>query len=117
MKRDLAHEIIAAIESLQVDESAKAAFRQAMGRICSIHGATWCRRDDRITFARKLLVLRVSRATIRDRLIARFNVSRGEAYRTIGEALKLSQDQRENETRNGSNGVSKFPFDLDENPT
>jgi hypothetical protein len=117
VKRDLAHEIIAAMESLQVDESAKAAFRQMMGRICSIHGAAWSRRDDRIVFARKLLALRVSRATIRDRLIARFNVSRGEAYRSIGEALKLSQNEHENETGNRSNGISKLPSGPDENPT
>jgi hypothetical protein len=117
VKRDLAHEIIDAIESLQVDENAKAAFRMAIGRICSIHGAAWSRRDDRVAFARKLLTLGVSRPTIRDRLIACFGISRGEAYRTIDAALKLSQDQPENETRSGSNGISKFPSDPDENPT
>lgn len=117
MKRDLAHEIIAAIEALQIDESAKVAVRQALGRICSIHGATWSRRDDRASFARKLLSMGVSRPTIRDRLIACFGISRGEAYRTIDAALKLSQNRAENETRNGSNGISKIPSDPDENPT
>ena len=117
MKRDLAHEIIAAIEALQVDESAKADFRKAIGRICSIHGAVWSLRDDRIAFARDLLALRVSRPTIRDRVMARFEVSRGEAYRTIGNALKLSRNQPENETRLGSNGISKIHPDPDEKPT
>jgi hypothetical protein len=87
VKRDLAHEIIAAIESLQADESAKADFRRAIGRICSIHGSAWSLRDDRIAFARDLLALRVSRPTIRDRLMARFGVSKTEAYRTIEAAL------------------------------
>lgn len=87
MKRDLAHEILAAIESLHVDDSAKVAFRKALGQICSIHGAAWSLRDDRVAFARGLLALRVSRATIRERMMARFGVSRSEAYRTIEAAL------------------------------
>lgn len=117
LKRDLAHEIIAAIESLHIDESAKVAVRQALGRICSIHGAAWARRDDRVAFARGLLSLKVSRSTIRDRIMARFGVSKTEAYRTIDAALKLSQNRPENETALRSNGISKIPPEPDENPT
>jgi hypothetical protein len=44
-----------------------------------------------LAYIRRLLALRVSRPTIRARLMALYSISRSQAYRLIGEALQLSR--------------------------
>jgi hypothetical protein len=81
-------EIMEGIGMLDVDPTAKREFSNLVRGIGAAHGCTQIARLDRATFARELLVRGVSRPTIRDRLIATFGVSRPEAYRIIGRALR-----------------------------
>lgn len=91
-------EIMEGVDGLDTDPVAKQQFRQLVRAIGAAHGFAWMAKKDRVAFARELLDLRVSRPTIRDRLIAAFDVSRPQAYRIIDNALKLSQKQPRNET-------------------
>lgn len=81
-------EIMEGIGMLDVDPIAKREFGNLVRGIGAAHGCTQIARLDRTMFARELLVRGVSRPTIRDRLIATFGVSRPEAYRVIGRALR-----------------------------
>lgn len=108
MTRAVVKEIMEAVDALDADETAKAQFRKAVRRVCIDHGFEWVARDDRLTLAQNLLLRRVSRATIRDRLMALYSISRCQAYRTIAAALKLSQKQRSNATGLGFNEVSEL---------
>jgi len=91
-------EIIQGLEALDSDPVTKQKFRQLVRAVGAAHGISWIEREDRVSFARELLDLRVSRPTIRDRLIATFEVSRPQAYRIIDSALQLSQKRLVNET-------------------
>jgi hypothetical protein len=97
-------EIMDGIGGLDVDPVAKREFSNLVRGIGAAHGCTQIARLDRTTFARELLMRRVSRPTIRDRLIATFGVSRTHAYRIIDAALQLSQKPAEFETPIRSNG-------------
>lgn len=96
-------EILQGVDSLDADAGAKQQFRDLIRAVGAAHDLAWMARGDRTAFARALLDCRVSRATIRDRLIAKFDVSRPQAYRIIGKALQLSQKQTADETHPGSN--------------
>lgn len=91
-------EILAAVDGIDADPVTKRKFRELVRQVGGAHGLQWIGREDRITFVSGLLARRVSRATIRDRLIALYGVSRGQAYRIIGSAMKLSPCDAENET-------------------
>jgi hypothetical protein len=84
-------EILEAVDLLDADSATKSRFRELVGAIGAAHGFKGLDRQKRVEFARELLLLKVSRSTIRDRLIALFGMSRCQAYRTIDAALKLSQ--------------------------
>lgn len=86
-------EIIEGIGGLDVDPVAKREFSNLVRGIGAAHGCPQIARLDRTMFARELLMRGVSRATIRDRLIATFGVSRTQAYRIIDAALQLSPDR------------------------
>lgn len=96
-------EILEGVEAIDVDARAKAAFRQLVAAIGATHGIGGIEKAARIAFAKELLALQVSRATIRDRLIAHFDVSRPQAYRIIDAALQVSQKPVNFETRFVSN--------------
>lgn len=81
------HEILDGVERLDVDDRAKQAFRLLVTAIGSSYGAAKLDHSERVAFARRLLSLRISRPTIRDRIIARYGVSRRQAYRIIDAAL------------------------------
>jgi hypothetical protein len=83
-------EIMQAIDAVDVDQSAKQKFRQMVSVVGAGYGYAWLERSSRIDFARELLLLRVPRPQIRDRLVATFGISRPQAYRVISEALQLS---------------------------
>lgn len=87
----LADEILQRLERIDVDESAKRQFRQLVEAIAAAHGIRSIERAERVDFARKLHELRTSRATIRDRLIARYGVSPRHSYRIINQAIQLCQ--------------------------
>lgn len=82
-------EIMEGIGRLDVDPVAKREFSNLVRGIGAAHGCVQIARVDRIMFARELLVRKVSRPTIRDRLIATFGVSRPQAYLIIKSALRL----------------------------
>lgn len=99
-------EILEGVEAIDVDAGAKAVFRQLVSAIGAAHGYAGVEKAGRVAFARDLLALRVSRPTIRDRLIAHYSVSRPQAYRIISTALQLSHNRIKIETNSGSNGVT-----------
>jgi hypothetical protein len=96
-------ELIAGVDAMDLDPSAKRQFRQLVRVIGAAHGFTWIERQERTQFAHDLLMKGVSRATIRERLIAHFDVSRPQAYRIISGALKLYQKRPLDETASGFN--------------
>jgi hypothetical protein len=99
-------EILQGLDALDTDATAKRQFRQLVRAVATGHGFAWAKKEGQIDFARELLVCRVSRATIRDRLIAHFDVSRTEAYRIIDRSLKLSQKWPKNGTHPGPNNFT-----------
>lgn len=84
-------DIFEQLEELDVDVEAKRLFRRLVLAVSAAHGINEVSRIEQVAYARRLLELRVSRATIRDRMIALYSVSRRQAYRLINEALKLCQ--------------------------
>jgi hypothetical protein len=80
-------EILEGVECLDADEHAKRQFKRLVCEIGATHGVRGIAHAARVNFARHLLEARISRATIRDRLIARYEVSRSQAYAIISDAL------------------------------
>jgi hypothetical protein len=80
-------EIISRLEGLDVDDGARTAFRAMVLEVSARHGVQGIERAEQIAFVRRLLALRVSRPTIRDRLMALYGVSRRQAYRLIHDEL------------------------------
>jgi len=80
-------EILEGVEAIDVDAAAKEKFRQLVGVVANTHGYDWIERAGRITFASRLLRMRVSRPETRDRLMAFYGISRAQAYRIIDHAL------------------------------
>lgn len=85
----LVEELLRGLDRLEVDEAAKRQFSQLVEAIAAAHGLRSIERAARVDFARRLHELRTSRATIRDRLIARYGVSTRQAYRIINQGMKL----------------------------
>jgi len=85
--------IIEEVDRLDVHEYERRKFKQRITEICSLHGINGIDRGERVCFARHLLDEREPRKAIRDRLRARFDVSRSQAYRIIVDALTLSQNR------------------------
>lgn len=84
-------DIISQLDGLEVDEGARQAFRGLVLAIGTQHGIRGIERMEQLGHVRRLLALRVSRPTIRDRLMARYPISRRQAYRLIDDALQLCQ--------------------------
>jgi hypothetical protein len=84
-------EIIDRLESLNVDDGARQTFHRLLLEIGARHGINGLVRYEQMVFVRKLLALRVSRPTIRDRLMALYGISKRQAYRLIDEGLQLCQ--------------------------
>jgi len=98
------------IESLEVDDQVRRRFRQLFKDACLAHGVTGVDRDDRVFYARKLIDARISRATARERLMARFEISRRQSYRILNEALKLCQKSQVNGTSEADNSHNPISF-------
>jgi hypothetical protein len=80
-------EVLGGIDTIQADDQAKQAFRMLVLAIGQSHGAVNLNHPERVDFARRLIALKTSRPTVRDRLIARYGISRRQAYRIIQAAL------------------------------
>jgi hypothetical protein len=103
MKPSAILEILEAVDLLEADECAKQQFKQLVHAIGVIYGIRGLGHPNHVKFAGQLLSARTSRATIRDRLIAKYGVSRRQAYRTISDALKLCHRSAIHGTQSGSN--------------
>lgn len=91
MRSEPVLDILEQMGALDVDDRAKALFRRLVVDISLAHGISKVDRTQRVAYARRLLDARVSRATIRDRIMARYAVSRRQAYRLIDEALNCAK--------------------------
>jgi hypothetical protein len=80
-------EIMSRLEGLAIDETARQVVRSLVVEVGTQYGVRGIGRDEQLAYIRRLLALRVSRSTIRDRLMALYDVSRSQAYRLIDEAL------------------------------
>jgi hypothetical protein len=78
---------MARLEGLAIDEPARQAVRNLVVEVGAQYGVRGIHRDEQLAYVRRLLALRVSRSTIRDRLKARYGISTRPAYRLIEEAL------------------------------
>lgn len=84
-------DLLARVDELEADPVAKRRFRDLIYQIGAVHKVPAIERQVRIEFAAGLTNARVSVASIRDRLIARFAIGKRQAYRDIESALKLRQ--------------------------
>lgn len=92
MRSEPVLDILDQLAGLDVDDRAKSLFRQLVVDISLAHGIGKVDRAQRVAYARRLLDARVSRATIRDRMMALYAVSRRQAYRLIDEALNCAKN-------------------------
>jgi hypothetical protein len=95
MKADLLRDILGLLDGCDAQDAAKAEFRKLIHKVAIDNGlpvaAPGDERAARVEFARHLMKeLMEGRPTTRERLIARFDVSRAQAYVDIADALKLS---------------------------
>lgn len=82
-------EVMHAIDTLDVDEHARNAFRRLVTKVGTEHGIKAIQRNEQLVYIRRLLALQVSRPTIRDRITVRYSISPRQAYRVIEDAMKL----------------------------
>lgn len=101
-------QLIAGVEAMNLDAVTLQNFRRLVRSVGRANGLQWIEREARVEFAYALLTKRVSRATIRDRLVAHFDISRPHAYRIIAAALQLSQERALNETHKAFNDQTRI---------
>jgi hypothetical protein len=102
-------DIIDRLPGLDVAETARIKFKRLVYEIGAFYGIRGLDYADRIDFARHLLKQKEARATIRDRLMVRYEVSRRQAYRIIDDGLELCQKQPSNGTPIVFNLYGDFP--------
>lgn len=93
MGATLLYSIINSVDAIVPDEATRQALKTMIRQAGQAYGFSMADRGERVIYACRLLDLRVSRPTIRERLMGTFDISRSEAYRVIGQALKLSQER------------------------
>lgn len=82
-------DLVAALESVQADDSVKRKIRNELFRVGRIHGVRDLNRLERHSFAADLLRNHVSRPTIAARLMSSFAIASRQAYRDIEDALQM----------------------------
>lgn len=87
-------DIMTRLETLDVDDHARNAFRRLVIEVGAQHGVRDVERSEQLAYIRRLFALRVSRPTIRDRITVRYSISPRQAYRVISEAMKLRHEPR-----------------------
>lgn len=88
-------DVLAGIDSLNVDEAARRQLRELVNVVGRKHGMKVIEQRGRVEFARRLLDARVSRPTIRLRLIAAHGISASTADRIIVKALNSRKTRHE----------------------
>jgi hypothetical protein len=96
-------EIMSRLEGLAIDDTARQVVRNLVVEVGTQYGVRGIGHDDQLAYIQRLLALRVSRSTIRDRLMALYGVSRRHAYRLIDEALQLCRERPNHGTRSKDN--------------
>jgi hypothetical protein len=86
MRSAILLEIFHSVDALEVDDTAKASFRDLLCRIGSGEGVKGLKSAVRIRYASDLLKKNCSKTTVMERLKARYGISRETAYRHIREA-------------------------------
>jgi hypothetical protein len=87
VRTSILHDIIARTDGLDVPSAAKEQFKRMVRHLGAEHGVGGMAHAEQIDYARRLLLARTSRATIRDRLMALFEISRSQAYNVIQAAI------------------------------
>lgn len=90
MHAPMLQDLLSGVDGLDEPAAVREKLKRLVIRVGAIHGIAPMVRAERIAFARQLLAARISRPTIRDRLMASFGLSRREAYRTISAALNCA---------------------------
>jgi hypothetical protein len=98
--------LLADLAGMAVPEEAKRQFEELIRRRAALDGVTSLDRQERVQFARRWLELKESRPVIRDRIMARYDVGRTQAYQVIDQALQLSGFPKNIRTETDSNGAS-----------
>jgi len=107
MRKSSYQQLIDGLAGISAPEEMKRQFEELIRRSAALDGVTGLERSERVQFARHLLDLREPRATIRDRLMTRYEIGRTQAYQVIEKALQLSGFPDGNRTEAGSNQASK----------
>ena len=106
MRKSTWQQLIDGLAGIAAPEEAKRQFEELIRRSAALDGVAGLDRQERAQFARHLLDLREPRAAIRDRLMARYNIGRTQAYQVIEQALQLSGFPANIRTETDSNEAS-----------
>jgi hypothetical protein len=87
MRTSVILEIIQGIGELPLDDAAKRQVNRLVSQVALRHGVSSVTHAERVNLARRLLDAKVSRATIRMRLMATYEIQKSHAYRIIATAL------------------------------
>lgn len=82
--------LLAGLPEIPGPEDTKRRFEELIRRAAALEGVTSLERQERVQFARRLLDLKEPRPAIRERIMARYEVGRSQAYQVIDQALQLS---------------------------
>jgi histone deacetylase complex regulatory component SIN3 len=94
MRSALLLEVFHSVDQLDVEDSAKAQFKQILYQLGVQQGVKGLEKLRRIEFAAAMLRSGVSRTTAKERLCAHYEVSTEQAYRYLRDALKLCHQTR-----------------------
>ena len=89
MRASAMNEILMRINAINTDETTRIQVTQIVLDVAMEHGVAGMARIDRVAYARRMLDARISRSTIRERLMAEYDLSRRSAYRVIDMALQV----------------------------
>ena len=97
MRAAVIREILGELDELTGDEETKRRAKEVVRRIASAEGIMAAEHADRVGFAIALLDAREDRTVIRDRIAARYEVSKSTARRVISAALSLRQSRQKSQ--------------------
>jgi hypothetical protein len=101
MRGGVLRDLLSELDDEQIDDAAKSIVRRLVHRIAIRDGNSWFEQQERVDFSVRLLDGGVSRITVRDRLMAHYEISQRHAHRVITVALKSRQKQPLNGSGHG----------------
>lgn len=90
MRKSAYQQMLDGLSGITAPEDAKRQFEELIRRSAALNGVASLDRQERVQFARHLLDQQASRPVIRDRLMAKYELGRSQAYEVIDQALQLS---------------------------